>query len=70
MNKSILKFVTDIGPLAIFFLFYYKNDKNLINSFESIFDLLIKNGKPVGGKWSFDKDNRKKRINDSLFFIL
>ena len=30
MNKSILKFVTDIGPLAIFFLFYYKNDKNLI----------------------------------------
>ncbi len=30
MNKSILKFVTDIGPLAIFFLFYYNNDKNLI----------------------------------------
>ena len=23
------------------------------------FDLLIENGKPVGGKWSFDKDNRK-----------
>ena len=30
MNKSLLKFVTDIGPLAIFFLFYYNNDKNLI----------------------------------------
>jgi intracellular septation protein len=30
VNKSILKFVTDIGPLAIFFLFYYNNDKNLI----------------------------------------
>ena len=30
MNKSVLKFVTDIGPLAIFFLFYYNNDKNLI----------------------------------------
>ena len=29
MNKSILKFVTDIGPLIIFFLFYYNNDKNL-----------------------------------------
>ena len=29
MNKSILKFVTDIGPLVIFFLFYYNNDKNL-----------------------------------------
>ena len=29
MNKSFLKFVTDFGPLAIFFFFYYKNDKNL-----------------------------------------
>ena len=29
MNKSLLKFVTDIGPLVIFFLFYYNNDKNL-----------------------------------------
>ena len=29
MNKSILKFVTDIGPLAIFFYIYYMNDKNL-----------------------------------------
>ena len=29
MNKSFLKFVTDIGPLVVFFLFYYNNDKNL-----------------------------------------
>ncbi len=29
MNKSVLKFVTDIGPLVIFFLFYYNSDKNL-----------------------------------------
>ena len=29
MNKSFLKFVTDIGPLAIFFYFYYMNDKSL-----------------------------------------
>ena len=29
MNKSILKFVTYIGPLVIFFLFYYNNEKNL-----------------------------------------
>ena len=29
VNKSILKFVTDIGPLVIFFLFYYNNEKNL-----------------------------------------
>ena len=30
MNKSILKFVTDFGPLAVFFYFYYTNDKVLI----------------------------------------
>ena len=29
MNKNLLKFVTDIGPLVIFFLFYYNSDKNL-----------------------------------------
>jgi len=29
VNKSLLKFVTDIGPLVIFFIFYYNNDKNL-----------------------------------------
>ena len=29
MNKSFVKFVTDFGPLAIFFLFYYNGDKNL-----------------------------------------
>ena len=29
MNKSILKFVTDFGPLAVFFYFYYNNDKVL-----------------------------------------
>ena len=29
MNKSLLKFVTDLGPLVIFFLYYYNHDKNL-----------------------------------------
>ena len=29
MNKSLLKFATDFGPLAIFFCYYYNNDKNL-----------------------------------------
>ena len=29
MNKSFLKFVTDFGPLLVFFTFYYKNEKNL-----------------------------------------
>ena len=29
MNKILFKFVTDIGPLAIFFFFYYNSDKNL-----------------------------------------
>ncbi len=29
MNKTLFKFVTDIGPLAIFFFIYYNSDKNL-----------------------------------------
>ena len=29
MNKSFLKFITDFGPLLIFFIVYYKSDKNL-----------------------------------------
>ena len=29
MNKSLIKFITDVGPLAIFFFFYYNSDKNL-----------------------------------------
>ena len=30
MNKSFIKFITDFGPLLVFFGFYYKNEKNLI----------------------------------------
>ena len=30
MNKSFLKFITDFGPLLIFFIIYYKNGNNLI----------------------------------------
>ena len=29
MNRSFVKFVTDFGPLLVFFLFYYNNEKNL-----------------------------------------
>ena len=29
MNKSFVKFVTDFGPLAVFFFFYYNSDKDL-----------------------------------------
>ena len=29
MNKSIIKFITDFGPLLVFFFFYYNSDKNL-----------------------------------------
>ena len=30
MNRSFIKFITDFGPLLVFFSFYYKNEKNLI----------------------------------------
>tara|TARA_B100001996_G_scaffold325753_1_gene271786 strand:+ start:649 stop:1200 length:552 start_codon:yes stop_codon:yes gene_type:complete len=29
VNKSIIKFITDFGPLLVFFFFYYNGDKNL-----------------------------------------
>ena len=29
MNKSLFKFITDIGPLVIFFYFYYNSGKDL-----------------------------------------
>ena len=29
MNKPLLKFVTDFGPLLVFLLFYYNSDKDL-----------------------------------------
>ena len=29
MNKPFIKFVTDFGPLLVFFFFYYNSDKNL-----------------------------------------
>ena len=32
MNKSFIKFLTDFGPLLIFFAVYYKSNKNLITA--------------------------------------
>ena len=32
MNKSLIKFLTDFGPLLIFFIVYYKSDKSLITA--------------------------------------
>ncbi len=29
VNKSFIKFITDFGPLLVFFSFYYKSEKNL-----------------------------------------
>ena len=29
MNKSLIKFITDFGPLLIFFIIYYNSGKNL-----------------------------------------
>jgi len=32
VNKSFIKFITDFGPLLIFFIVYYKSDKSLITA--------------------------------------
>ena len=44
MNKSFLKFVTDIGPLVIFFFFYYNSDKNLKIAIPPLIVATIKGG--------------------------
>ena len=36
VNKSFIKFITDFGPLLIFFAIYYKNDKNLISAIPAL----------------------------------
>ena len=36
MNKSLIKFATDFGPLLAFFLIYYKNDKDLISAIPTL----------------------------------
>tara|TARA_B100000945_G_scaffold257367_1_gene214906 strand:+ start:1454 stop:2011 length:558 start_codon:yes stop_codon:yes gene_type:complete len=32
VNKSFIKFFTDFGPLLIFFVVYYRNDKDLVSA--------------------------------------
>ena len=47
---------------------FYKNNKynnsNFYKFMRKKLDILIKNDKPVGGSWSFDKENRKKLPKD------
>jgi intracellular septation protein A len=52
VNKSFLKFVTDFGPLAIFFFYYYSNDKNLA---VAIPPLIVATLIALGVVWFFEK---------------
>ena len=36
MNKSFIKFLTDFGPLLIFFGVYYKNNKDLVSAIPAL----------------------------------
>ena len=36
MNKSLVKFIADFGPLFIFFIIYYRSDKNLIEAIPAL----------------------------------
>ena len=36
MNKSLVKFIADFGPLLIFFVVYYNGDKNLIGAIPAL----------------------------------
>ena len=48
MNKSFYKFVTDFGPLLVFFTFYYKNEKS--KTLGTVFSLVPGLGKIYAGR--------------------
>ena len=52
MNKSLLKFLTVFGPLAIFFFYYYNSDKNLS---VAIPPLIVATFIALGVVWFFEK---------------
>ena len=65
MNKSLIKFVTDFGPLLIFFIFYYRSGHDLkiaippliVATLASlVINLFIrkKNSTDTFGKWNFN----------------
>ena len=54
MNKSFLKFVTDFGPLAIFFFYYYNSEKNLS---VAIPPLIVATLIALAVVWFFEKKN-------------
>ena len=60
MNKSFLKFVTDFGPLAIFFFYYYRNDKNLEIA---IPPLIVATLIALAVVWFFEKKNTSNAIS-------
>ena len=60
MNKSFLKFVTDFGPLAIFFFYYYNSEKNLS---VAIPPLIVATLIALAIVWFFEKKNTNDAIN-------
>ena len=52
MNKSFLKFITDFGPLLIFFIFYYNSGKDLK---VAIPPLIISTIVAIGVVWILEK---------------
>ena len=60
VNKSFIKFVTDFGPLAIFFFFFFDSNKSLTIAIppyivETIIALII--------VWFIEKKNSNDSIN-------
>ena len=68
MNKSFLKFITDFGPLLIFFTIYYKSGNNLS---AAIPPLIISTLIAVAIMYFIEKKNSLRAFNwcSSDFFI-
>ena len=71
MNKSFLKFITDFGPLLVFFFFYYNADKNLK---VAIPPFIVATIVSLAVVWFFEKKNSYgssnwRNINYSFWII-
>jgi len=60
MNKSLLKSITDFGPLLVFLFFYYNSDKNLKIA---IPPFIIATIIALGVVWILEKKNTYGAIN-------
>ena len=67
MNKSLIKILTDFGPLLIFLIVYYKSEKNLETA---ILPLVIATAISVSVVYYLEKKIPLVPIIGASFFVI